>query len=198
MSIADLSVIAATIMAWWSLIPQIRRLLASGDPAGVSGTWPALGLVSNAAWTVYLISQGLWAAVPATSVMVFFYAVVLWTLRRAGVGLGGVAVRGVVASAVALATWAAGSWAGLGLLLGWAYAPQLAPAVWAAYRSNDPRGIAPGTWVMIGIEAGLWVVYGALLADTPVVIFGVVGLVAAALILARVWATTGLRPARTA
>lgn len=186
MTLADGAVIAATIMAWWSLIPQIRRLLRTGDPAGVSGTWPALGLVSNAAWTVYLVSQELWAAVPSTTVMVGFYAVVLWTLRRTGMALAGVAVRGAAAGAVALATWAAGSWAGLGLLLGWAYAPQLAPAVWAAYRTVDPSGISPGTWMLIGIEAGLWIFYGVAMEDTPVVIFGAVGVVAAGLILARV------------
>jgi uncharacterized protein with PQ loop repeat len=191
---ADAAVILATIMAWWSLIPQIRKLIRTGDPAGVSGTWPAIGLVSNAGWTAYLVSQQLWAAVPSTSVMVFFYLIVLRTLRRAGLGLGAAVVRGILSVAVLVGSYVLGSWGVLGLVLGWAYVPQLAPAIWAAYRTADPTGISAGTWALIGIEAGLWMVYGGLLGDTPVVIFGAVGVVAAALILGRVWATVGLRP----
>ena len=194
MTLADAAVILATIMAWWSLIPQIRKLIRTADPAGVSGTWPAIGLVSNAGWTAYLWSQQLWAAVPSTSVMVFFYLIVLRALRRAGLGLGAAVVRGVLSIAVLAATFTLGSWGALGLVLGWAYVPQLAPAVWAAYRISDPTGISVGTWALIGIEAALWMVYGGLLGDTPVVIFGAVGVVAAALILGRVWATVGLRP----
>ena len=103
-------------------------------------------------------------------------------------------MRGVLSIAVLAATFTLGSWGALGLVLGWAYVPQLAPAVWAAYRISDPTGISVGTWALIGIEAALWMVYGGLLGDTPVVIFGAVGVVAAALILGRVWATVGLRP----
>ena len=194
MTLADTAVILATIMAWWSLIPQIRKLIRTADPTGVSGTWPAIGLVSNAAWTAYLWSQELWAAVPSTSVMVFFYLIVLRTLHRAALPLGGATIRGLLSIAILLGTYSLGSWSSLGLVLGWAYIPQLAPAVWAAYRTPDPTGIASGTWALIGIEAALWMVYGGLLRDTPVVIFGAVGVVAAALILGRVWATVGLRP----
>ena len=194
MTLANAAVILATIMAWWSLIPQIRKLIRTSDPTGVSGTWPAIGLVSNAGWTAYLLSQQLWAAVPSTSVMVFFYLIVLRTLARTGLHLGAVVVRGVLSTAVLVATYALGSWSVLGLVLGWAYVPQLAPAIWAAYRTPDPTGIASGTWALIGIEAALWMVYGGLLGDTAVVIFGAVGVVAAVLILGRVWATVGLRP----
>lgn len=194
MTLADLSVIAATVMAWWSLIPQIRKLIRTGNAAGVSGTWPAIGLVSNAGWTAYLVSQHLWAAVPATSVMVFFYVVVIRTMHRAGVPMAGAAIRGMYSIGVLALTYLFGSWAALGLVLGWAYAPQLAPAVWAAYRTRDPSGVSSGTWTLIGIEAALWVVYGVLLADVPVVIFGAVGVVASLLILVRVWATVGFKP----
>jgi uncharacterized protein with PQ loop repeat len=193
-TLADAAVILATIMAWWSLIPQIRKLIRTSDPTGVSGTWPAIGLVSNAGWTAYLVSQQLWAAAPSTSVMVFFYLIVLRTLHRAGLPLRAAIVRGALSIAILVTTFALGSWGTLGLVLGWAYVPQLAPAIWAAYRTSDPTGIAAGTWALIGIEAALWMVYGGLLADTPVVIFGAVGVVAAALILGRVWATVGLKP----
>ncbi|MFP5332813.1 MAG: hypothetical protein ACLGHX_10700 [Acidimicrobiia bacterium] len=194
MTLANLSVIAATVMAWWSLIPQIRKLVRTGDAAGVSGTWPAIGLVSNAGWTAYLVSQELWAAVPSTSVMVFFYLVVMRSLHRAGLPVIGAVWRGLYSIGILVVTFVLGSWHALGLVLGWAYVPQLAPAVWSAYRTSDPSGVSSGTWALIGVEAALWVVYGWLLGDAPVVVFGGVGVVASVLILFRVWWTVGLRP----
>jgi uncharacterized protein with PQ loop repeat len=193
MALANLAVILATVMAWWSLIPQLRKLLRTSDTAGVSGTWPAIGLVSNFGWTAYLLSQQLWAAAPSTTVMVFFYIAVLRALRRAGAPIGMALIRGLVSTVILVIAFLWGSWAVLGLVLGWAYVPQLAPAVWSAYRTVDPTGISPGTWVLIGVEAGLWMVYGGLLGDTPVMIFAAVGLVGAILILARVWWTIGFR-----
>lgn len=191
MTLANVAVIAATVVAWWSLIPQIRKLMRTEDATGVSGTWPAIGLVSNAAWTAYLFSQELWAATPATSVMVFFFFVVLRTLRRANVSLGPPLVRGLIATAILGTAFGVGSWPALGLVLGWAYIPQLAPAVWAAYRTPTPVGVSAGTWALLLVDAALWLLYGALMDDMPVVIFGFVGLVASVLILARVWATIG-------
>ncbi len=193
MTLANSSVILATLLAWWSLIPQIRKLLRTGDIAGVSGTWPAIGLVSNAGWTAYLLSQQLWAAAPSTAGMIVFYVVVLRTLGVAGARLVIPLIRGAVGIVILAGAFALGSWPVLGLVLGWAYVPQLAPAVWAAYRTPDPSGISAGTWALIGVEAALWLVYGWLLADTPVMIFAVVGVVAAGLILLRVAASVGLR-----
>jgi uncharacterized protein with PQ loop repeat len=123
--------------------------------------------------------------------MVFFYIVVLRTLRKANVSLRPPFVRGLLSAAILGAAFGLGSWHVLGLVLGWAYIPQLAPAVWTAYNTPTPIGVSAGTWALIGIDAALWLVYGALLDDTPVVIFGVVGFVASVLILARVWATVG-------
>lgn len=193
MTLANLAVILATIMAWWSLIPQLRKLLRTSDPAGVSGTWPAIGLVSNFGWTAYLLSQQLWAAAPSTTVMVVFYIAILRALRRAGAPIRMALIRGLVSTMILVIAYLWGSWAVLGLVLGWGYAPQLAPAVWSAYRTVDPTGISTGTWTLIGVEAGLWMVYGTLLGDTPVMIFAAVGLVGAILILARVWWTIGFR-----
>ena len=196
MNLEDLAVIAATGLAWWSLIPQIRRLATTGDATGVSTTWPAIGLVSNAAWTAYLLSAGLWAAVPSTAVMVLFYALVFRALARAHVPLRAAAVRGAGWSVVLGAVFAAGSWPVLGLVLGWAYIPQLAPAVWTAWRTPRPVGVSAGTWTLIGVEAALWAVYGLAKGDTPVVIYAAVGVVASALILLRVGTTVGFARSR--
>ncbi|HSJ26677.1 MAG TPA: PQ-loop domain-containing transporter [Acidimicrobiia bacterium] len=191
MTLATAVVVLATIIAWWSLIPQIRKLLRTADATGVSITWPVIGLISNAAWSAYLASQGLWPAVPSTVVMVFFYVAVIRALRRTGAPLGAALFRGVLATALLTTVFALGSWPILGLVLGWAYVPQLAPAVWAVYRIRRPTGVAVGTWTLIGVEAALWTLYGALLDDTPVVVFGGVGIVAAVWVVVRVAATVG-------
>ena len=48
--LATIAVVVATILAGLSLIPQILKLVRTRDAAGVSSTWPAIGLVTNAAW----------------------------------------------------------------------------------------------------------------------------------------------------
>ena len=182
---ADILVIAATLMAWWSLIPQIRRLVATRDPSGVSSSWPGIGLVTNAGWTGYLLHQGLWAAVPSVVVMTVAYSLVLWALFATGARPW----RGILAGA----TWAVtlvvvaalGGWPGVGNTLAWSYVIQLAPAVTAAYSTDRPSGISPVTWVSIMIEAALWGGYGYLNGDRPVVTYSVIGVAAGTAILLR-------------
>lgn len=198
MSLEDLAVIVATALAWWSLIPQIRRLARTGDASGVSTTWPAIGLVSNAAWTAYLLSAGLWAAAPSTAVMVVFYALVFRALAMAHIPLRVAGLRGAAWSAALASVFMVGSWPALGLVLGWAYIPQLAPAVWSAWRTPEPVGVSPGTWALIGVEAVLWAVYGLAKGDTPVVIYAAVGVTAAVLILVRIGTTVGFAGSRAA
>ena len=186
---ADVFVIIATLLAWTTLIPQIRKLARTGDPRGVSATWPFIGLVTNAAWTLYLWSQQLWAAMPSTSGMVVFYLLVVHHLRRAHVSLERPLLRGVaLTAALGAVGWGFG-WTGLGLVLGWSYVVQMSPAVWAAYRSSNPTGISVGSWSLITLESALWLVYGWLLGDTPIVIFGATGLVAGLAIVLRAVST---------
>jgi len=189
----DATVIVATGLAWWALVPQIRKLARTGDPTGISTTWPAIGLVSNAAWTAYLVSQALWAAAPSTAVMVIFYVLVLRALGRVGSHLSTPLRRGTAWAVILFGLLAFGGWTTLGLALGWAYVLQLAPAVVAAFRTPEPTGVSAGTWSMIGVEAALWLTYGGLHSDVPVMIYGTVGIGAAVLILGRLAVTGTIR-----
>lgn len=188
---ADAFVIIATLLAWTTLIPQIVKLARTGDPQGVSATWPFIGLVTNAAWTLYLWSQQLWAAMPSTAGMVFFYLLVIHYLRKADVSLGRPLGRGVGLTALLSALGSAFGWGGLGLVLGWSYAVQMSPAVWSTYRVTNPTGVSIPSWSLITIESGLWALYGWLLSDTPIVIFGLTGLVAGLAIVIRAVAPRG-------
>ena len=198
MRFADIFVVVATIIAWVTLIPQIRRLISTRDPEGVSVTWPVIGLVSNAAWTFYLASQGHWAATPGTLGMVVFYVVVLRILDRLDVPLMIGLARGV-AWAVALGVIGASQgWPTLGLVLGWSYAIQLLPALMSTYRSSNPTGVSVGSWLLITVESALWGIYGVLLDDLPIKIFAVTGVVTGALIVARAVTTRRTSPSHPA
>jgi uncharacterized protein with PQ loop repeat len=182
---ADIFVIVATLLAWTTLVPQIRRLLKTGDIAGVSVTWPFIGLVSNTAWTLYLLSQSLWAAAPSTAGMAVFYVIVIKVLSDANASLGRAAIRGTVWAVTLGVIGIAFGWGTFGLVLGWSYAVQMAPPLVAAYRSSSPTGVSIGSWTLITIESLLWGVYGWLLDDLPIQVFALTGIVAGSSILAR-------------
>ena len=182
---ADVFVIVATALAWTTLIPQIRHLLKTGDIAGVSVTWPFIGLVSNAAWTLYLISQSLWAAAPSTAGMAVFYVIVIRVLHTMHAPLRRATIRGSLWALTLTVIGLLFGWGAFGLVLGWSYAVQMAPPMVAAYRSSSPTGVSIGSWTLITIESLLWGVYGWLLDDLPIQVFALTGSVAGASILAR-------------
>jgi uncharacterized protein with PQ loop repeat len=183
--VANVAVVAATLLTWVSLIPQLVKLARTGDPEGVSATWPAIGLVSNVAWVVYLSGRGLWAAVPAAVVMALFYGLVIRALALAGKPIRAAVIRGLLWSVGVTGLTVGAGWDGLGAGLVWSYAVQVAPAVYGVYRSSAPTGVSAGTWWIVTAEAALWGVYGWLLADLPIVAYAVVGITSGAVILIR-------------
>ncbi len=189
MLIADAAVVIATVLAVASLLPQIRKLWSTRDAAGVSSTWPALGLATNAGWTLYLSHQRLWLSVPSAVLMVFFFGVILALLARAHQPLRASTVRGVTWAAILAGIWGLGGWLVLGVVLGSSAAIQVAPAIWTAFRTYAPSGISPGTWWIILIEAALWGVYGVAYADLAIEVFAVTASATSVLMLARFYAT---------
>ncbi len=189
MRAADVFVIVATLLAWTTLIPQIRRIIRTGDIEGVSVTWPFIGLVSNTAWTLYLASQALWAATPSTAGMVVFYVVAIKVLADRHAPLRRALGRGALWASTLGTVGVLFGWGAFGLVLGWSYAVQMAPPLVAAYRSSSPTGISIGSWTLITVEALLWGIYGWLLDDLPVQVFALTGVVAGSSILARAWQT---------
>ena len=152
--LATLAVVLATILAGLSLIPQILKLVRTRDAAGVSATWPAIGLVTNGAWCAYLIQAGLWPF-DLDVLMVVFYGVVMWLARaedrselspqRCGQRRWGDHPRRRVA----------GSGDGPGVLP----VPQVAPAIFTAYRTSVPLGsrrhvVDRRRWALWGTTGG--------------------------------------------
>jgi hypothetical protein len=152
------------------------------------------GLITSFAWIVYLTTGSLWAAIPAPLLGLAGYAVTLGLIAAgrnhrdcAGAALG----YGVVLVAV-VAIWGS---TGIGLALALSPAVQLTPAVVAAYRSAVPRGIAPGTWALMFLEALMWGGYGLVTTDIALIGYGLITTIGSGLVWGRAIATRPGAPA---
>lgn len=189
MSFADIAVMSATVVAVVALVPQLVRLRRTGDASGVSLAWATIGAVTNVAWVAYMVSAELWAALPSAAAMAVLYALLAVVIVRTGVPLRRPLLAAAAWGVVLLAVTVVAGWSVLGIVLGVAYAVQVAPSVWAAYRTWAPRGIAPATWACTLLESALWGLYGVAERDAALVLFAITGTTAAVAILAR-WAAT--------
>jgi hypothetical protein len=192
---ATLAALMATVVSIACTWPQLGRIRRTGDIAGVSVTAAMLTVGSELGWTAYLGGEGLWSAVPEG---VFNIAANI-LLAIAVVRAGGSArsARGAAASwlVVIFAARALGGPTALAALLGAAYAVQLTPAVFTAWRTWSPSGIAVSTWTLRLTEAVLWGVYGHVRGDLPLVLFGVFGTVESCAVLLRKYLTRHRPPA---
>jgi uncharacterized protein with PQ loop repeat len=178
--------IAAAVFAVPQFLPQIAKLRSTRDTAGVSWSWGALTGVNNAAWLTYFVLSRYWTAlVPSCSATLASGTLAaMLTLRgrarlRPALLIGGWAALLVGAGAVA-------GRAGLGTLLTAAFALQVTPSIWTAYRTERPTGIARGTWLLVLGELSCWTVFGLHKPDPRLIVLGVSGVIASSSVLARV------------
>jgi len=186
MDALDYTPFAATAFAVPQFLPQIRRLLATHDTAGVSWSWAALTSLNNAAWFAYFTLERYWTALVPSSSATFLAGTlaVLLTVRGRAKPRSAVLI-GAWAAMLITASLAAGR-AGLGALLTAAFAVQVAPSIWTAYRTARPTGISSGTWLLIGGELSCWLAFGLYRSDPRLIALGVTGVTASTLMLARI------------
>lgn len=170
-------------------LPQMVKIHATGDTAGVSWSWAALTAVNNAAWIGYFASFGYWTALIASCSVTTLAAMLTVMLVRRGRPARRPAAM-IAAWAVALAATAviAGP-AGLGTLLAAGFCVQVAPSLWTAYRTECLDGVSAGTWWLILGELACFLVYGVHESDPRLMTLGGTGVVASTLMLARVYMT---------
>ena len=189
----DYAPIAAAGFAVPQFLPQIRKLRATGDSAGVSPSWAALTSVNNAAWIAYFTMARYWTAlVPSSSATLLAGTLAVMLLRRRPPGARPSALIGAWAITLAVAGVAAGR-AGLGPLLTAAFLLQVTPSVWTAYRTVRPTGISSGTWLLILAELTCWLIFGLHVSDPRLITLGASGIIVSALMLARIHRTTRRR-----
>jgi uncharacterized protein with PQ loop repeat len=188
--------IAAAAFAVPQFLPQLRKLRATNDTAGVSWSWATLTSVNNAAWFAYFTASAYWAAlVPATSATLLAGTLALMLTRR-----GQARVR----QAVLIASWVAlllagvtvAGRTGLGALLTVAFILQVTPSLWTAYRTARLTGVAAGTWLLILGELSCWTIFGLHQSDPRLLTLGITGVTASALMLARIRHTRRNQPLR--
>jgi len=188
--------IAATAFAVPQFLPQIHKLRATHDTAGVSWAWAILTCLNNAAWIAYFALERYWTAlVPSCSATVLagMLAVLLSIKGRAqprpAILISAWAVMLVAAYLVLGRT-------GLGALLTTAFAVQVAPSLWTAYHTERPTGISAGTWLLILGELSCWLTFGLYKSDPRLITLGLTGMTASALMLTRIHRAS--RPERPA
>jgi hypothetical protein len=185
--------IAAAAFAIPQFLPQLLKLRASGDTAGVSWPWAALTSVNNAAWFGYFALSAYWAAlVPSSSATLLAGALAVMLARR-GQAKARPAVLIAVWVALLAAAFTVAGRSGLGTLLTAAFVVQVTPSVWTAYRTARPTGISQGTWLLIFGELSCWTTFGVHKADPRLMVLGVTGVAASLLMLARIHRTSEIQ-----
>jgi hypothetical protein len=74
--------VAAAAFGVPQFLPQVLKLRATHDAAGISWSWAGLTSVNNAAWIGYFALFRYWTAlIPACSVTLLAGALTIWTRR---------------------------------------------------------------------------------------------------------------------
>ena len=197
-NLLDYMPIAAAGFAIPQFLPQLLKLRATDDTAGVSWSWATLTSVNNAAWFVYFAASAYWAAlVPATSATLLAGTLAVMLARR---GQAKARPAVLIGSWVALllAGFAVAARTGLGTLLTVAFILQVTPSLWSAYRTTHLTGVAAGTWLLILGELSCWTIFGVHQSDPRLLTLGVTGVTASALMLARIHRTRRNQPLSSA
>lgn len=185
----DLAVTAvAAALALSQPVPQILRLVRSRSVAGVSAATIWLGVAVNAAWVAYGVARGHLPVIVVSILYLIGYVAI------AGLLVVGGNRRGVpMALAATVAFVAIGSvagWTAVGTVLGLVVGVQFIPQIVEAWTSTDLTGLAPGTYRVCLADGIIWGGFGLIVADAPLVLYGVLMAAASVAILVpqRRWA----------
>jgi uncharacterized protein with PQ loop repeat len=186
----DYTPIAAAAFAIPQFLPQLLKLRATDDSAGVSWSWATLTSVNNAAWFAYFALSAYWTAlVPASSATLLAGTLAtMLALRGQAKPRSAVLISSWVGLLIASFTVAGRT--GLGTLLTAAFILQVTPSIWTAYRTAHPTGVSTGTWLLILGELSCWTIFGVHKPDPRLITLGVSGVTASALMLARIRRTS--------
>jgi uncharacterized protein with PQ loop repeat len=193
----DYAPVAAACCAIPQFLPQIRKLVTTGDIAGVSWPWAVLTAVNNAAWLAYFSLSRDWTAlIPSSSATLLAGTLAVLLTRRGRIRSKPAALICAWTATLASAGGLGGR-AGLGLLLTGAFVLQVTPQIWTAYTTARPTGASAGTWLLILAELSCWLTFGLHRSDPRLIVLGASGIAASILLLGRISACSGASaPAR--
>jgi uncharacterized protein with PQ loop repeat len=187
----DYAPIAAAAFAIPQFLPQILKLRATDDVAGVSWSWATLTSVNNAAWFAYFALSGFWTALVPSSCATLLSGALATMLALRGQAKARPAVLIGAWAALLAAGFGVAGRTGLGTLLTAAFVLQVTPSIWTAYRTDRPTGISQGTWLLVLGELSCWTIFGVHKSDPRLVTLGFTGITASILMLARIRRISG-------
>ncbi len=185
--VLNLIVVAASVLGSGMALPQALRLAKTRNVEGVSAVWIGVSMAINVWWSLYAVAASVWALLPVATISLAVYVgMAVIYLRSVGrSSLAGFGFGAFVLGMLPLPALLIGGWEIAGLAIGLAYGIQLSPAVVAAYRTRQLDGVSSSTWLLSFAEAGLWLVYGAIIADLALIAGGITGVAMAGAILLR-------------
>lgn len=172
--------LAATVFAVPQLLPQFVRIRSTGRANGVSLSWAALTAVSNVAWFGYFAVSGLWSGTVSVGTSFVVSSAICGALVAIGVSMARPALIASAWAAALVGAFALGGVDALGGLLAIAFAIQVVPSLWVAWTSERRDGISRTTWYLVAGEVVCWGTVGVLEARVPLIVLGVIGIVASA------------------
>jgi hypothetical protein len=141
--------------------------------------------VNNAAWIAYFGLARDWTALIPSASVTLLAALLALTLSRRGLATPGPAALVAAWAAAVAAAYGVGGTDGLGTVLVAGFMLQVTPSVRAVFRTTRPTGVSAGTWLLILGELGCWLAYGLRESDPRLIILGVAGVAASAIVLSR-------------
>jgi uncharacterized protein with PQ loop repeat len=185
----DYAPIAATAFAVPQFLPQVLKLRASGDTAGVSWPWATLTSLNNAAWIAYFALEHDWTALVPSSSATVLAGTLAVLLSARGQAKAWPSIPITIWAVMLVTAYLILGRTGLGALLTAAFVVQVAPSLWTAYRMARPTGISAGTWLLILGELSCWLTFGLYKSDPRLITLGLTGVTASTLMLARIHRT---------
>lgn len=163
------------------LLPQPVRLVRTGVPHGVSPMAVLNIALTELAWLVYGLSEGL---VPVWAVSLPAFPLGMWTvvLVRRQFTRRDLAGSSVWLLAIVVG-WVTGT---LAVVLAVSVLVNYGPQVVAAVRGHRLEGLAPATWYLALADAALWGAYGLAVDDPALLGYCAVLTISAAVILVRI------------
>jgi uncharacterized protein with PQ loop repeat len=182
---------AAFVLGWLAtvaflvrLLPQPIRLVRTGIPNGVSSIAIMNIALTELAWLLYGVIEGL---LPVWAVSLPALPLGLWTvvLLRHQITRRDLLVSGAWLLAIVVG-FATGT---LAVILAASVFVNYGPQVLTALRGEHLEGLAPATWFLALLDAGLWGAYGVAVGDPALLGYCIILTLFALVILWRIWRT---------
>ena len=176
--------VIGTATALFRAVPQLVRLLRTQDAAGVSVDGSATGAVVMTAWTAYGFLTDQPAVILACGIPAITFGLI--TIAAVRYGRKAKEIKAAPLWAPVFVGFAiAGGATGLGIILTVGALIANVPHVLVAYREKDLSGISPTMWKATATDGSLWILYGLISGDIPILVNNTLNLVTALAIVIR-------------